>query len=325
MEGYKMKEEHKFEINGLNATSEERVHLIMMGKPESDKNLRVDISDTVKQHNRLYHTTKLETIAYIFGKLTLRGSSLTHANLNDKAEKSRIGITQFAGSRFITCFSHIGRESVSFWKLYGGTDDKQKVLLKFKNFSNYFKEAIHTDYCLLEDNKKLFFFSEEYTQTANRNGIFGQKLGLPPINTDFDMRNNIRTLEMIDIEYLPSKNDVFTQSYSGIASLQWGEQLITGIEVFDPQCLGKQKSDIWTDEKETRILCSLNVQEFDKWDFIDLRLKEKIFEDLIIVMNPWAEPNLESKIHEIIDSSSISQTIKNSIKIECSEAEGTIL
>ena len=308
----------------------------IIGNPVTDtadiKGVQIDIQNNVKTYPKMYYTTDFTAFSFIFRKLTLRSSSLTYAKLNDTTEKQRVGISQFAGSRFITCFSHINHESVPFWRDYGGNNNSRKMLLKFNNFSSYFCNAIHTDYCLLDGDKKLFFESEIFHSTVNQNGILGERMRLPKVNLDFDLRNCIRSIEMFDVEYLPVKHDSFIEDYSGEATIDFSTAkdvstnlpILSGVKTFNPNCLGKQKSEPWDYEGESRILSCLNIQEFNEWNFIDLRLKEEIFRDLTIVLSPWLSDDLETDVQKIIEDSPISSEIKKTIKIEHSALEGTI-
>lgn len=296
-----------------------------------DSKLHIDITESVKTYPKMHYTTDFTALGFILKKLTLRSSSLTNTRLNDKTEKERVGIFQFAGSRFITCFSHSESENVHFWYSYGGNDRSKKICLKLNNFASNLTNVIHTDYCLLNDDKKAFFVSEKYYNTINQNGILGANIGLPHINTDFDLRNCVSSLEMFDVEYLPIKDEAFTKDYSDKITIDFNASnattnipTLTGITAYDPNCLGKQKSIPWEIESESRILSCLKYQEFNEWSFIDLRLKEEFFRDMVIILSPWLSPELENDVRKLIAESPISDEIKNSIKIEHSELEGTI-
>ena len=182
--------------------------------------------------------------------------------------------------------------------------------LVFKNFSNFFSDAIYLDHCLISGEKKALFKSKELNFTE-----------------DCDKRNWIDSIEMIDVEYLPVDDEVFTKDFSGQANIHFGsdttEPFFTSKQYL-PECLGRQKSSAWEDEKESRILCCLYVQDFKDWSFIDLRLKEEIFRDMSIIMNPWADPSFEQEIRNIIVNSPISNPIKSSITIQHSCEEGKI-
>lgn len=327
----------KFQISfpGFKITSDVEPYVILgevVKDTSSADGLQISISDKVKTYPRMYYTTHLTALGFIMGKLTLRCSSLTYSELNDPEEKARVCVEQFAGSKFITCFSHIDHEIVPFWTNYGGKDRTQKILLKFKNFASDFNAAFYTDYALLDGNKKLFFESENLHKTVNRNGLFGQNMGLKPINTDYDLRNSIDRIDVFDVEYLPAKDSAFSDDYSSEANIDFTKvavnstdtQILSDIKVFKSECLGKQKTNPWEYEGESRILCSLRVQDFDKWNFLDLRLKEEIFRDMTIVLSPWLSPDLEDKVKEIISNSPISDKIKRTIQIEHSVVENSL-
>lgn len=327
-----MSDKLQIKIDGLTITAEEEPYIVMMNtiEPGEDlRQLRIRVSEDVKSYDRMYYTTDLKAVNFILKKLTLRSSSLIASKLNDQAEKDRVGVEQFAGGRFITCFSHIDHEIASFWGLYGGDVPHEKVLLKFKNFACNFSDLFHTDYCFLGDGSKLFFYSDEYRRTLKHNCEAGQMAGLMQINTDYDIRNCIRSIEIFDVEYLPVKNEVFSQDYSGEARINWGNisenpQMVSKLKMYTPEYLGKQKSNPWYYEGESRILSCLDIQEFDEWAFIDLRLKEEIFRDLVVVMGPWAKPSLEAEIRGLLSASPINEEIKDSIVIVHSDLEGTL-
>ena len=293
---------------------------------ETTKGLYVNVSPDVKTHENLRHTTTVEKFGCIINNLTLRCSSLTSSKLNDKKEKERVSVEKFAPSRFISCFSHIKHESVPFWSMYG--DKLNNIQLVFKNFGNFFSNVIWMDYCLSEDGKRIFFKSDECNRVLNSNSpMLRTMLGLPLESCDYDTRNWIESIEMIDIEYLSADHESFIRDYSSPTSVYFGNDEnapIINTTQYSPNCLGRQKSDPWVGEEESRILCCLSVQDFDKWSYIDLRLKEEIFRDLKIILNPWANENLEQEVQTLIDNSQISDDIKSSISIQRSSVEGTI-
>lgn len=342
-----MKEKEK-NTDTLNVTSKAKFRGIVNGIPfesdtpmlvmagalalESDaQKLWVKIEDKVKTYDRMGYTTDVGTVGLIFDNMTMRSSSLSNENLNDSKEKERVGVSQFAGGRFIICFSHADHESVPFWEYYGGSEKSKKVLLKFKNFANRFEECINTDYCLIADNKKLFFYSDEYQQTLRSNCTVGQMSGLPQINKDFEIRNCVRSIEVLDVDYVPVDSDVFTTDFSGVTDIDVSKFsdnperiVLKDIKIFKPECLGKQKSNPWQYEDESRILCCLEHQDVSEWKYIDLRLKQEMFRDLVIVLSPWADDELQHQLEEIIVKSILEDEIKKSIKIEHSKLEGTL-
>lgn len=331
------KDNSKYQLNilGLNFTFDSEPYVTIdevVNDNFSADSLQINVADNVKTYSRMYHTTTLETFGFIMGNLTLRCSSLTCANLNDPKEKARAGVEQFAGSKFITCFSHVDHENVAFWTNYGGAKREQKILLKFKNFTADFNASIYTDYALLDGDKKVFFESEELYKTINQNGPIGHSRGLIPIHTDYDLCNSINRIDVFDVEYLPSDDSTFSENYSGKADIDFTKlssdiskpQILSGIKIFSPSCLGKQKSNPWEYEGESRILCSLKNPDFDQWNVIYLRLKEEIFRDMTVVLSPWLSADLEDKVKEVIADSPISDVIKATIQIEHSVLENSI-
>lgn len=67
---------------------------------------------------------------------------------------------------------------------------------------------------------------------------------------------------------------------------------------YNPTVLGKQKSNPWEYEKETRILSTLSSPAFKEWDYIDLQLHDEVFRGLRIVLSPWDDGTLRSRVEE---------------------------
>jgi len=286
--------------------------------------LNINISEEVKRHPCFSYTTDIETAKLIFHNMTFRSSSLSYAKLNDLMEKERVGVSQFAGNRFITCFCHSDQESVPFWTGYGKDRREEKVLLQFRNFAVNFTECIHTDYGLVADNKKCLFKSSEYGRIINSQWESGSKIA-----EEYDLRATVNAVLMFDVEYVPADSEVFSDANDGDSSIDFSK--VTGlndtsviIHGYDPTVLGKQKSNPWEYEKETRILCALGGDSFDKWDYIDLRLKPEIFRGLSIILSPWDDGELRTKMLEIINNSSLPEDIKESITIKNSVLKGTL-
>lgn len=324
----------KFGINvgGLKLITEEEPYIVL-GEPlkseEDAKKLYIKISDKLTDYSVMGYTTSIDTMKFIFGDKTLRSSSLSNANLNDKMEKQRVGISQFANGRFITCFTHSEHENVHFWMNYGGENKERKIQMVFKNFSTSFADCIFTDYAILPNGEKIFFYSSEYKRTLNANCTLSQMMGIKPINTDFDIRNCIREISMFDVEYISGNSPELTNDYSSRTNIVVGgnaskQEKTFNIKSFNPNILGKQKTNPWEYELETRIMLVLDNQEFSEWEHIDIRLKEEFFRDLKIILSPWYNSLCEDEIRRIIKDSSLSDDIKNSITVEHSTIEGTI-
>ena len=136
---------------------------------------------------------------------------------------------------------------------------------------------------------------------------------------------------MFDVEYLNRNDADLTRDYSGKADLNLdrikgttGAATIKDVDVYDPRCLGRQKSIEWEIEHESRIMLCLKQSEFDCWEFIDLRLKDEMFRNMEIVLSPWLSEHLGDKVEDIIKESTINDEIKSTIKIVHSSLEGEI-
>ncbi|SCG87345.1 Uncharacterised protein [uncultured Clostridium sp.] len=292
-----------------------------LGKESEIGKLNVNIEESTKLYDVMGYTTDIGTLALIFQNKTFRSSSLSNTKLNDTMEKQRVGVSQFASSRFITCFTHTCQESVPFWMNYGKDVREEKVLLQFRNFANDFTKYVRTDFAKVKDNKFCFFNTPEYSETINKRLIDDV--------SKYDLRACIDSISLFDVEYVKPESPVFTEDNSGKANIDFG--LITGqdkavvkMQGYNPTVLGKQKSNPWEYEKETRILSTLSNSTFKEWDYIDLQLHEEMFRGLRIVLSPWDEGKLKNKVEEIIHSSDLSFDIMNSITIVDSFLKGTL-
>ena len=311
---------------GLHGTARMEDAYVILGDPvPKDTDIRrliIDISEDSKRHNALSYTTDLETAGFIFDRMTLRSSSLTNAGLNDPMEKDRVGVNRFAGSRFITCFTQIEHECVPFWIYYGKKDRPNKLLFQFRNFATCLEECIFSDYALVE-GKKCLFNSPQTGQIINSQWTDHS------IQDEYDLRGIINTVQVFDVEYVSIDSAVFSEDHSGRADIDFSKfsqsgNAVANMKVYDPTALGKQKSNPWDYEKETRILCTLMSQDFSEWKYIDLRLKDEMFRDLKIILSPWDEGGLREKLAGMIEKSSLADEIKNTIEIYDSGLKGKL-
>jgi hypothetical protein len=119
---------------------------------------------------------------------------------------------------------------------------------------------------------------------------------------------------------------VFTKDYKKMKKLKSNDTDDIGIDIplYDPTNIGKHKTIHWEYEQETRIICTLNLASESLFQHIFLRLKEQIFQDLEIIMSPWASKGFEKDVKKLIESSSLSDNIKASIRIVSSELYGQV-
>lgn len=303
---------------------------VILGEPiqknQDSKELNIMVSEESKRHTIMSYTTELETLKLIFQNMTLRSSSLTNTNLNDTMEKSRVDVSQFAGSRFIACFCHNDQEKVPFWNLYGKKIKKNKVLLQFENFAVDLDKYLWTDYVFVNDGKKCFFQSNDYWEYLKKSLSQTEETA---IDDEYDIRTCIDTLQVFDVKYVPVDSPTFSEANSGPMTINFdkvsgNKNELIQIKGFNPTVLGKEKSNAWDYEEETRIMCNLHNQMFSEWNYIDLRLKPEFFRNLKIILSPWDEGELSSIISDIIERSSLPQDIKESITISDSGLKGTL-
>ena len=285
-------------------------------KPGTDLHqLNIDINESVNAYSRMGYTTDFDTLKLILENMTLRCSSLSNANLNDPMEKERVDVSEYAYGKYIVCFCHSDHEIVPFWMYYGKKNRKNKVLLLFKNFADRFKDCIYTDFAFTNGGKKCYFKCDEFGKAITAKTFLGKEL-----NPEYDYRSYIDSVMMFNVEYIPIESDVFTKSNTKDTLLSLennnGENHSLKIKAIDPTVLGKQKSDPWDYENETRILCTILEPKMKGWDYIDLRLKPEFFRDLCIVLSPWDEGDLRDNIVNIIESIDLPNEIKESIIIK---------
>lgn len=292
-------------------------------KKELEKlmHLKISISSSAQKHVSLLHYCSYETLSCILKYKTIRCTALNSTTLNDMFECKRNDIEKFSGSRFISCFSHCQHEIVPFWYNYGGTAKTQKVALRFDLTNRSLLDYVKTDYCITPSNRKCFFYSDEYHDTINHNGFRANFGHLKPINTDYDLFTCVKTLKLFDMEYLPISNEIFTKNnmYKSTLVTQSGNIITTDIPTYTPSNLGKHKTQHWSYEEETRLMCIMDMDNFNRYKYIDLRINPLLFNNLEIIMNPWAYNTFNSKIQDLIESIDISEDIKNSIHIVPSE------
>lgn len=136
-------------------------------------------------------------------------------------------------------------------------------------------------------------------------------------------------MSIFDVEYIPPDSTVFTEDNSGEANIDLShiigqENAVVKMQGYNPTVLGKQKSNPWEYEKETRILSALSSSEFNDWEYIDLQLKDEIFRNLRIVLSPWDDGNLRRQVEQVIKNSGLPEDIMESITIDDSVLKGTL-
>ncbi len=287
------------------------------------KRLRICIDDDVKKYDALAYTTDLRTIGLIFENMTFRSSALNYKYLNDSCEKERHGVEPFAGNRFITCFSHNVVETEYFWNNYGGEVKENKVRLVFKNFTRDFENMIYTDYCYVTNDKKRLLFG-----VNNHTDALKKAAKSPDQYAEYELSTRIDVIKIFDPPYVDKGAEEITGQYKLKTSVEFpGKRGSTSMKMnaYESSILGKHKCDCWKKECETRIMSVIESPlKHGKWEFIDLRLKEYIFYELIIVLSPWNNEKLKNQIENIIAKAKLSDKVKNSIKIRDSNLKGKI-
>lgn len=184
-----------------------------------------------------------------------------------------------------------------------------------------FEDCIRTDFAKVKNDKLCFFRSPEYGATINSQWTTD--------TTQYDLKACIDSISVFDVEYVSPDSSVFTKDNSGRADIDFGHitgqgKAVVNLQGFNPTVLGKQKSDPWEYEKETRILCSLSSPAFKEWDYIDLQLHNEVFQGLRVILSPWDDGTLREKVKEIINNSGLPSDIVDSITIEDSALKGTL-
>lgn len=184
-----------------------------------------------------------------------------------------------------------------------------------------FEDCIRTDFAKVKNDKLCFFRSPEYGATINSQWTTD--------TTQYDLKACIDSISVFDVEYVSPDSSVFTEDNSGRVDIDFGHitgqgKAVVNLQGFNPTVLGKQESDPWEYEKETRILCSLSSPVFKEWDYIDLQLYNEVFQGLRAILSPWDDGTLREKAKEIINNSVLPPDIVASITIEDSALKGTL-
>ena len=204
---------------------------------------------------------------------------------------------------------------------YGKDVRKDKVLLQFKNFAADFEKCIRIDFAKVKDDKLCFFKSEGYGKAINSQWTTD--------TSQYDLRACIDSINVYDVEYVEPDDDVFSEDNSGEVNIDFGpitgqERAVVNMQGYNPTVLGKQKSNPWEYEKETRILSTLSIPTFKEWDYIDLQLHDEVFRDLRIILSPWDDGTLKSRVEEIIQNCGLPEDIQETITINDSALKGTL-
>lgn len=273
-----------------------------------DLNIEIIKTGKLEQYNAFLHYTNYEALTHILLDRTLKFNNLK--NVNDKFEKKQKGLEEYAGTRYAFCLCHRDYEIVPFWYVYGGDNKKEKLMLRFSNFSTKLREVIESDYVFDNQNNKI---NCEDIQTSQK--------GLRLVK-----------LVMFDIEY-DKKENINSKHNSAIKSyIPNPEQLMQG-KLFpyvkysiDATMLGKVKTNNWKYEEETRLMCTANLLDYKKEvEYILVRVKDEIFRDLEIVVNPWADDIFVSRIEKLIQKTCFPDDIKKSIKVVRSELDDLLI
>ena len=276
--------------------------------------------DKCAEYKQLLHYTNLDSLTYIINGKTLKCNSLK--NVNDQLKQKRKGLEDITGAYYVSCFCHDQHEIVPFWFMYGGdAPDNQKVLLRFKNFSCDFANVVNTDLAYTADRKKLYS-DEKHLFAVHKNGL----LCCPINDPDVENRQTIRNIRLFNVDYLLPDHEVFSKAYREMGEVSFGKgQDFLPARISDARHIGKHKTIHWKYEEETRIQCALDPIGSYYHDYILLALKDKIFQDLVIVANPWATDEFLTNIADVVARAPLPEEVKSSISIERSELNGQII
>lgn len=261
--------------------------------------------------SQLLHYTSLSALKSILSDHTLLCNSLE--NVNDLLEKKRSGIEAFASTKFISSFCHSQYEMVPFWFMYGGNKREEKVLLRLQAFPSELQDIFEIDYVLDEKKQEKIYFldNKDYVSANSRKGVCKVKL--------------------FDVDYRKPDDEVFSKEYREISYFSMEEKPVVGKPAmntnvrWDTRSLGKYKTIHWKYEEETRLLCTSNLRKKIESKFIFLRLKDKFFENMVIVTNPWAKDKFIMELKSFIENTNLSGNIKKTITIEKSDLHGQIV
>ena len=280
---------------------------------------RFKVDEKSKEYEELLHYTNLDVLGIILRDKTLKLNSIK--NLNDRLEQKRKGIERFTPNFYVSSFCHYPHEIVPFWFMYGGNRNKEKILLRFKNFANTFENTFFDDWAITSEGKILYFD----VRNLFHDGGSGISIN-PKKDPTIESRQTVSKVRMFDIIYKPASDEVFLNSYrkSSEISFDDGKSFIS-LPMQDLRTVGKYKTVNWEYEAETRVQCMMNILDNCFFDFLLLRFKDEAFRDLNIVANPWASDEFIQEIEEKVKTSDLPKKIKDTIRVVRSELDGQII
>ena len=255
----------------------------------------------------LLHYTDIDAFSHIIQDKTLKCSSLN--NVNDKFEKERTDLEEFAGTRFVTCFCNLDYEVVPFWYLYGKGKCEEKVMLRFDKYLQNLEEIIDTQRGTIFGTSEKIHFQINKSEKYRGNDL------------------NIMSINLFDIQYVERNDPVITKSHAEYIGGNWIDvDMFQSKKRIDASDLGRQKTKNWEYEHETRLLYKLNLLDNEEnIDALLIGIKPKLFEKLVVVLNPWATDEFEKKVKKIIKDADIPDNIKKTIKVNRSELDGELI
>ncbi|MEX1376502.1 MAG: hypothetical protein AB1Z23_03400 [Eubacteriales bacterium] len=263
----------------------------------------------------LKHYTNMSNLKKILDDKTWKLTNIL--SMNDKKESTRLGIDGGIERRdfstfYLASFSNMRRESHAMWHIYGtpkikeGISDlqikKNKVLIDLKKDVFFNSDNFEIDYFHYWDGKNF------------RKCMYNKKIPLK----NFD--NYLRTCLFAKINYYDSKDEIFEKSYSYTSSIKGlGIGRVINISNF-----GRIKTRSWEYEKEIRLLAGASFFPHAPYEesYLLLRLKDKFFEKMKIILSPWDDGEGYDIVNEILATSHIEPEILKTIKIVSSSEKG---
>lgn len=272
---------------------------------------------------KIYHYTNIETLALILSNKTIRFNRLDNVDDLEEGNLKSNGVL-FSNYTFVSCWTENPEESIPLWKLYTKGNNGVRICLE--------KDGMFKQYTLPSDNKygitpipphemKYDFPIEE---------IFEQREYQLPIHLDYNSSNHGSFYRKI--QYVENIESIAADALKGIKDKE-GNPVGTLI-AFNP--LGTYKHKRWKFEEESRFVLNLlpgNPMAYSLNDmneglesmvtnlsnnknlpfkYYDKELRDDIFEDLEITLNPMIDESQRIILNALCDKFAPNAIIKES-------------
>jgi len=253
----------------------------------------------------LYHYTNLEALRLILRNKTFRLSSLN--NMDDLEEGETSDFQKLGRFIYISSWTKNSNESLSLWNYSKGNAG---VRIKMK--INPFKTQKINDYVKMHD--KIVEVNEEFNlglldMMKNENVSF-----VPP-------RAELIRVTYTDVERLlkPTVYNEFPGAHFSIQTenlgifkrIEWQEQQEWRYRL-NSMPVGVDEMDIFSEPDGHKSLLN-KIRNREDLGFIDLPLKDNVFEDLEVLCSPYMSDDSNNELNKILTQYAPNAVIKDSM------------